>query len=73
MFKLVRYSAPFVNCNGETVTNRFVLCLDNEFHHERHVNRKVGMTEKNWKTANGATKFASNRWNHGGKSYCVVE
>lgn len=53
--------------------HRMILCLDGEFHHERFVDVKVGMTRKTWKTAKGAEKYAAERWNSGGRSYCVAE
>jgi len=62
MFNLIR----------TTPTARFVLCLDGEFHLDRHVGVKVGMTAKTWATEAGANRYAAKRWNVN-EPYCKAE
>ena len=53
-------------------TNSLVLCKDGEFHSERFVGRKVGMTARTWTTRAGAERYAAQRWNAEGRNYCTV-
>lgn len=62
MFNLIR----------TTEAARFILCLDGEFHLDRHVGTKVGMTARNWKTEAGALRHAASRWN-ANEAYCTAE
>lgn len=65
MYQIVKYHVA----NGQQIKS--VLCLDGEFHLDKHVGSKVGMTRKTWKTIGGADRWLAERSNMNAKVQMV--